>query len=243
MPYFVDSLEGNQASVNSYPGKTLRIGRGTNADLRFDDASVALEHAVIEQNETGWTIRARGGSTFIGEDRVGEDRVDARQLSDGDRIDIGVFRLDVEILSTEDPLFLHVARIGEERKSDVGEVSLSTLKTSGGDLLAMVEMADATRRMSTLSETGEPPMGPEDSFITMAASLVFHEGTAAPPAATKAKTTTAQSTAPRTSQGRVPKPIDYAHAYGLERRWLSKSLITTILVLLTAGSLWALFES
>ena len=41
----------------------LRIGRGTNAELRSENPAVALEHAVIESGADGYVVVDRGSIT------------------------------------------------------------------------------------------------------------------------------------------------------------------------------------
>jgi hypothetical protein len=87
------SLAGGLRSV---VGDVLRIGRGTNAELRFDDPAVALEHARIERRgaaaETALFLVDLGSVTgsYVGGEAVGE-----RRLADGDVIGIGGHRLRV----------------------------------------------------------------------------------------------------------------------------------------------------
>lgn len=67
---------------------TLRIGRGTNAELRFDDAAVALEHAVVERTAAGWQLSDRGSVTGT---YLNGKRVEVAPLAPGDVIGIGGF--------------------------------------------------------------------------------------------------------------------------------------------------------
>ncbi|MBI3608625.1 MAG: FHA domain-containing protein [Nitrospirae bacterium] len=75
-------------------GPALRIGRGTNADLRFDDTAVALEHARIEQTDGGFLLTDLGGVTGC---YVNGSRVTSTRLAGGDRIEIGPFLIDVTL--------------------------------------------------------------------------------------------------------------------------------------------------
>ena len=67
-----------------------RIGRSLSADIRFDDPTVSRRHALVHLQE---------GSARILDDRslngvfVNGERVDMRELSDGDELTVGRFRL------------------------------------------------------------------------------------------------------------------------------------------------------
>ena len=59
MPFIVQKIAGQQSMIAYVPSAALRIGRGTNAELRLDDIAVALEHAVIrwrprEELDASW---------------------------------------------------------------------------------------------------------------------------------------------------------------------------------------------
>ena len=102
-------------------GDRLRIGRGTNNDLRFDDARVALEHATI----------LRQGGRFVVEDRdsvtgtwVGGERIQRARLADGDVLDVGGRRITVSIAPGAGDLGLSVARRGEEATRAAGAADL-----------------------------------------------------------------------------------------------------------------------
>lgn len=233
MPYFVDVLKGHQASVASYDGRTLRIGRGTNADLRFDDAGVALEHAVVEQDEGGWTLTDRGSvtGTFVNGERVASAR-----LADGDRIEIGGYRIDVEIQSPGDPLFLHVARIGEEPAGETKALTMATLRASSGELLSLVDKTGATRFVpfSELKKARDEALTPASTVRVKPEDV----------AATLRRASNKEPQAPaavRPSSPPVPR-VDYGHAYALRRGVLRKSVFAAVLSLATAGTLLALFQ-
>ena len=70
-----------------------RIGRGVTADLRLDDPSVSRRHALIVHTETG-ELRAMDDRSLNGLFVNGE-RVEWTELSDGDELEIGAYRLYV----------------------------------------------------------------------------------------------------------------------------------------------------
>jgi pSer/pThr/pTyr-binding forkhead associated (FHA) protein len=67
-----------------------RIGRSLSAHIRFDDPTVSRRHALLHRDRTGGRVlddRSLNGVFLNGE------RVDWRELEDGDDIAIGAFRL------------------------------------------------------------------------------------------------------------------------------------------------------
>lgn len=95
-------------AVTEVAGDRLRIGRGTNAELRFEDASVALQHAVAERRGDSWELTDQGSVTGTW---LGGDRVEHARLQAGDVIEIGDHRVEVleagavlelEVETTED---------------------------------------------------------------------------------------------------------------------------------------------
>jgi hypothetical protein len=108
LPFIVQKVAGKQSLVNFVPGGVLRIGRGTNAELRFDDVAVALEHAVIEQVGGGYRLLDRGSvtGTYLNGKPVREALLAANDL-----INIGSYQIRVQVTDPEDPLFLSVRSI------------------------------------------------------------------------------------------------------------------------------------
>jgi predicted RNA-binding Zn-ribbon protein involved in translation (DUF1610 family) len=76
--------------VNGLPTGWTRIGRSLSADIRFDDPTVSRRHAMLHRE---------GGAVRILDDRslngvfVNGERVDMRELEDGDELTVGRFRL------------------------------------------------------------------------------------------------------------------------------------------------------
>ena len=98
-------------------GERLRIGRGTNNELRFDDARVGLEHATI----------SRQGGRFVLEDRdsvtgtwVGGERVQRKRLTEGDVVEIGGRRIAVSLSPGGADLGLAVEASGEKARRAAG---------------------------------------------------------------------------------------------------------------------------
>ncbi|RMH17868.1 MAG: FHA domain-containing protein, partial [Acidobacteria bacterium] len=168
MAFFIHRSDGTQAQLVQVAGTRLRIGRGTNAELRFDDAAVDLEHAVIEQQATGgYAVSDRGSvtGTYLNGERLSAPA----RLRQDDEVDVGPFRLRVQHADPEDPLFLHVARIEQAEEADATFISqllaersgtlpvdegsiYGTIRVASDDLLAM---AEAKRRQ--LEGSAAPP--------------------------------------------------------------------------------------
>jgi len=76
--------------VVALPEGWTRVGRSLSADIRFDDPTVSRRHAMLHRE---------GDSVRILDDRslngvfVNGDRVDLRELQDGDELTVGRFRL------------------------------------------------------------------------------------------------------------------------------------------------------
>ncbi|HEV7667134.1 MAG TPA: FHA domain-containing protein [Thermoanaerobaculia bacterium] len=105
MAFLLRSPEG---LTNRVEGPRLRIGRGTDADLRFDDAGVSLAHAEIVQEGGVWRIADLGsvtGTYLSGKDvkAIGDWR-----LADGDTIDLGSVRLKVHLAAGIDELEIEI---------------------------------------------------------------------------------------------------------------------------------------
>jgi hypothetical protein len=67
-----------------------RIGRSLSADIRFDDPTVSRRHAMVHRD--GESVRILDDRSLNGV-FVGGERIDMRELSDGDELTIGRFRL------------------------------------------------------------------------------------------------------------------------------------------------------
>jgi hypothetical protein len=109
VPFIVQKIAGKQSLIEVVSGKALRIGRGTNSDLRFDDVAVGLEHAVIERADRGYRLLDRGSvtGTYVNGKPVHEAR-----LAHNDLINIGGYQIRVQITDPEDPLYLSVRASG-----------------------------------------------------------------------------------------------------------------------------------
>jgi hypothetical protein len=81
--------DGSLRVIALAPGWT-RIGRSLSADVRFDDPTVSRRHALVHSE--GDTVRMLDDRSLNGVFVNGE-RIDLRELEDGDQIAIGRFQL------------------------------------------------------------------------------------------------------------------------------------------------------
>src|SRR3954467_5897009 len=82
--------DGGETSGVPLTGEWPRIGRSLAADIRFDDPTVSRRHALIVRGPDG--VRVLDDRSLNGVFVNGE-RVEWRQLADGDEIVVGRYRL------------------------------------------------------------------------------------------------------------------------------------------------------
>ncbi len=105
MSFLIQRVTGRQISLTEIRTALLRIGRGTNAELRSDNPAVALEHAVIEGDSAGYAIADKGSITGT---YVNGKPVETARLAKGDLIEIGDLRIEVQVAEPTKPLFLRI---------------------------------------------------------------------------------------------------------------------------------------
>ena len=105
MSFVIQRSTGRGFALSQVREDSLRIGRGTNAELRSENPAVALEHAVIEADTSGFTIVDRGSITGT---YVNGRPVESARLSKGDVIAIGDLKIEVQVAEPMKPLFLRV---------------------------------------------------------------------------------------------------------------------------------------
>jgi hypothetical protein len=84
------AFEDRGLRVNGLAEGWTRIGRSLSADIRFDDPTVSRRHAMVHR-EAG-VVRILDDRSLNGVFVNGE-RVDMRELEDGDEVTVGRFRL------------------------------------------------------------------------------------------------------------------------------------------------------
>ena len=105
MSFLIQRAAGRNLTLTSVNVPVLRIGRGTNQELRSENPAVALEHAIIEGDAAGYLITDKGSITGT---YVNRKPVETARLSKGDVIEIGDLRLDVQLADPAKPLFLRI---------------------------------------------------------------------------------------------------------------------------------------
>ncbi|MEA2488590.1 MAG: hypothetical protein QOH21_382, partial [Acidobacteriota bacterium] len=116
--YVIQRAAGRGYAMTQVRTAVLRIGRGTNAELRSENPAVALEHATIESDGAGYSITDRGSITGT---YVNRKPVETARLAKGDVIEIGDLRIEVQIADPDKPLFLRVIPTVPAAKAEAGE--------------------------------------------------------------------------------------------------------------------------
>ncbi|HVT05069.1 MAG TPA: FHA domain-containing protein [Thermoanaerobaculia bacterium] len=115
MKFILQRLVGQRIVLNEVRSKTLRIGRGTNAQLRSDNPAVALEHAVIEFTEQGYELYDRGSVTGT---YLNKKPIENSRLTKGDEIEIGDLKITVQVADAGRPAFLRVENVELEEEQE-----------------------------------------------------------------------------------------------------------------------------
>jgi pSer/pThr/pTyr-binding forkhead associated (FHA) protein len=105
--FIIQRISGAQVTLVRVSGRTLHIGRGTNAQVRSENASVALEHAVIETVSGGYELIDRGSITGT---YLNGRPVESARLSAGDTVELGDLRMTIQVAENDKPLFVRVDR-------------------------------------------------------------------------------------------------------------------------------------
>ncbi|HEX2836396.1 MAG TPA: FHA domain-containing protein [Thermoanaerobaculia bacterium] len=103
--FLIQRVAGRNLTLTQISRDVLRIGRGTNQDLRSENPAVALEHALIESDAAGYLITDKGSITGT---YVNGKPVETARLAKGDSIEIGDLKIDIQIAEPRKPLFLRV---------------------------------------------------------------------------------------------------------------------------------------
>jgi pSer/pThr/pTyr-binding forkhead associated (FHA) protein len=108
MSFIIQRVSGSALVMDQIETNLLRVGRGTNCDLRSENPSVALVHAEIVASSAGYTIVDKGSVTGTYVNRKAEQ---SALLSKGDEIEIGDLRMEVLVADADKPLFLRVSSL------------------------------------------------------------------------------------------------------------------------------------
>src|SRR5688572_19319645 len=127
MSFVIQLVQGRALKLTQVRGDLLRIGRGTNADVRSDNPAVAFEHAVIEKDSSGYyTIIDKGSITGT---YVNRKPVEQQRLGKGDVIEVGDLRIEVQVADTTKPLFLR--QLSSRRQAVPGQQSFEVGEDTG----------------------------------------------------------------------------------------------------------------
>lgn len=131
MSFVIQRVTGRQISLSEIRTSVLRIGRGTNAELRSDNPAVALEHAVIEADSAGYTITDKGSITGT---YVNGKPVESARLAKGDVIEAGDLRVEVQVAEANKPLFLRIVTKPPQKAAavDVEEDDVAAVAPAAG---------------------------------------------------------------------------------------------------------------
>ncbi len=144
MSYVIQRSSGRGLALTQVRSDVLRIGRGTNAELRSENPAVALEHAIIEADGSGYTVTDKGSITGT---YVNRRPVETARLSKGDVIEIGDLRIEVQVIEPAKPLFLRVSSTSAGASAYLGdddEEAPAVSGARGGVLKApKIDYADA----------------------------------------------------------------------------------------------------
>lgn len=154
--YFWTRAGRGEQEVESFQGLVLRIGRGTNAELRFTERSIDLEHAAIyfdQQGEDGgYLLRDLRSSTGVW---LNSERVRSARLRDQDTIELGGFRLKVKWQEPTDPLFLQIEPLAIDPELST---VIHTFKASNQALAVLAELEAQRLARDPFAE----PAGPSE---------------------------------------------------------------------------------
>lgn len=143
MSFIIQRASGRGLALTQVRSDVLRIGRGTNAELRSENPAVALEHAVIEGDASGFTITDKGSITGT---YVNRRPVETARLSKGDVIEIGDLRIEVQVIDPGKPLFVRVSSTSSPAGAGAfdDEAAAPVAGTRGGALKApKIDYVDA----------------------------------------------------------------------------------------------------
>src|SRR6187549_3835058 len=100
MSFVIQLVVGRSLKLTQVKTDTLRIGRGTNADIRSENPAVAFEHALIEKDEGGYSIIDKGSITGT---YVNRKPVESQRLAKGDAIEVGDLHIEVQVADAGKP--------------------------------------------------------------------------------------------------------------------------------------------
>jgi pSer/pThr/pTyr-binding forkhead associated (FHA) protein len=147
MTFIIQRVSGSALVMDQIGTNVLRIGRGTNCDLRSENPSVALVHAEILGSRAGYTIVDKGSVTGT---YVNRRAVQSTRLAKGDEIEIGDLRIEVQVADPDKPLFLRVSSLivqesASEQRESIAPASTSKVVAGGTVRPEKIDFAAAYR--------------------------------------------------------------------------------------------------
>jgi len=95
MSFLIQRATGRGLTLTQIQGPVLRIGRGTNQELRSENPAVALEHGTIEVDAAGYFVTDKGSITGT---YVNGRPVESARLVKGDLVEIGDLRAGASLI-------------------------------------------------------------------------------------------------------------------------------------------------
>src|SRR5258706_568008 len=106
MSFVVQRVTPRGLVVNQINVASLRIGRGTSAELRSENPAVSLEHAVIDEDAAGFTVTDKGSITGT---YVNGKPVETARPAQGHVISIGQPKIEAQIADSGQALIVRIA--------------------------------------------------------------------------------------------------------------------------------------
>ncbi len=167
----VRSLWGESSSsvlVYEFAQDRIVVGRGRSADVLLPNTAVSASHATIRTHEVGYAITDEGSTngTRINESLLAVGR--PKILRTGDRIELGGYRLDVELgipvsqmVSAQLSLTYAARMLETEQQGLDPQAALDELRRISGRIGPQGRVASHRRRApSGACTTPEPPSDP-----------------------------------------------------------------------------------
>lgn len=126
-------------------GDSALVGRAHESDLVLEDESVSRNHALVVREPGGWAIRDLGSRNGV---RVNSYPIHQKSLHDGDVVDLGGVRLQIEIAPCEDE---SPARVVFQPDPERG------LRTS------VIDMSELESRLASASDAASSESDARDS--------------------------------------------------------------------------------
>jgi len=132
MTFLVQRVAGTSTLLHEYATSVLRIGRGTNCEVRSENPAVALIHAQIEERGEGYALVDQGSITGT---YINGRPIEAAMLAKGDKIEIGDLVIDVVAAVAQRPLFLRLTSVLQAAEQPLEEFEEEEIPVAAGGVL------------------------------------------------------------------------------------------------------------